>query len=77
MQSHSNLEKVCRSDLPKPNGSSSTPPTGSNGWKPGTVIPGSTTAVKDVINGRTHPFTPKSGAGGSNPPSTSGSQAAA
>jgi predicted component of type VI protein secretion system len=63
--------------LPKPNGSSATPPTGSNGWKPGAVIQGITTAVKDVINGLTHPFAPKSGAGSSGSQSTSGSQAAA
>jgi hypothetical protein len=64
-------------NLPKPNGSSSTPATGSNGWKPGAVIQDVTTAVKDVINDLTHPFTPKTGAGSSNSQSTSGSQAAA
>jgi hypothetical protein len=64
-------------NLPKPNGSTSTPATGSNGWKPGAVIQGITTEVKDVINELTHPFAPKSGAGSSNSPSTSGSQAAA
>jgi hypothetical protein len=53
-------------DLPKP-----------NGWKPGAVIQVVITAAKDVINGLTRPFTPKPGAGSSNPQSTSGSQAAA
>jgi len=43
----------------------------------GAVIQGITTAVKDVINGLTHPFAPKSGAGSSGSQSTSGSQAAA
>jgi hypothetical protein len=64
-------------DLPKPNGSSSTPTTGSNGWKPGAVIQGFTTAVKDVIGDLTKPFAPKSGGGTSNSQSSSGSQAAA
>jgi hypothetical protein len=43
----------------------------------GAMIQGITTAVKDVINGLTHPFAPKSGAGSSGSQSTSGSQAAA
>lgn len=41
-------------NLPKSNGSSSTPSTGSNGWKPGTVIQDVSTAVKNVINDLTH-----------------------
>jgi hypothetical protein len=41
------------------------------------VIQGVTTAVKDVINGLTKPFTPKPGSGTTNSQSTSGSQAAA
>jgi PE-PPE domain len=61
--------------LPKPNGSSSTPPAGSNG--PGAGIQGVTTAVSDVINGLTKPLTPKPGAGTSNPQSTGGLGAAA
>jgi len=54
-------------NLPKPNGSSSTPAAGSNG-------PG---AVNDGINGLTKPSTPKPGAGTTNPQSTGGLGAAA
>jgi hypothetical protein len=49
-------------NLPKSNGSSSTPSTGSNGWKPGTVIQDVGTAVKNVINDLTHPFTSRGAA---------------
>jgi len=65
------------------NNSSTTTPNKPNGWKPGAVVQGFTSAVKDVINGFTKPFThkPTTGSQPSSTPSgqspSSGSQAAA
>jgi hypothetical protein len=45
--------------LPKSNNGTTTTPNKPNGWKPGAVVQGFTSAVKDVINGFTKPFQKK------------------